>query len=200
MHDGSVLRPEREAFAHRVCSYNGVCTRLARRPARPHTAGMGNVNDLLVLLALVAVIGLWLKLSAARERAATEARQQCERYGLQLLDETVGLRALRLRRVDGGRRLERCYGFEVSIDGADREPGSLWMLGNTLSELRLPTVVLTPPEAAATAEMPAIGTTSRHPTATPVEPTADHSDKPEPGSNVVPLRPRRRSGGGDMLH
>ena len=160
---------------------------------------MGNVNDLLVLLALIAVIGLWLKLSAARERAAVEAKLQCERYGLQLLDETVGLRALRLRRVAGRRRLERCYGFEVSIDGADREQGSLWMLGGRLSELRLPTVVLTPPASAAAAEMPAIGTASPHPTAAPVEPTADHPGESAPGGNVVPLRPRRRSGG-DTLH
>ncbi|HEX8778559.1 MAG TPA: DUF3301 domain-containing protein [Rhodanobacter sp.] len=150
---------------------------------------MGNVNDLLILLALIAVTGLWLKLSAARERATTEARQQCERYGLQLLDETVGLRALRLRRVAGRRRLERCYGFEVSIDGADREQGSLWMLGGTLSELRLPTVVLTPP----------IGMESRHPAATPAATPAGDPGRPAPGSNVVPLRPHRRSGG-DTLH
>ena len=161
---------------------------------------MGNVNDLLVLLALIAVIGLWLKLSAARERATVEARSQCERYGLQLLDETVGLRALRLRRVGGRRRLERCYGFEVSIDGADREQGSLWMLDGTLSELRLPTVVLTPPEPATAAEGPAIARESRRPTVTPIESTADHPDEPAPGSNVVPLRPRRRSGGDDTLH
>jgi Protein of unknown function (DUF3301). len=157
---------------------------------------MGNVNDLLVLLALIAVIGLWLKLSAARERATAEARSQCERYGLQLLDETVSLRALRLRRVAGQRRLERCYGFEVSIDGADREQGSLWMLGGTLSELRLPTVVLMPAVPTAPAEIPAIGVESRHPSST----ATDSPEEPASGSNVVPLRPRRRTGGGDSLH
>jgi hypothetical protein len=156
---------------------------------------MGNVNDLLVLLALVAVIGLWLKLSAARERAAAEARRQCERYGLQLLDETVGLRALRLRRVAGRRRLERCYGFEVSIDGADREQGSLWMLGGTLSELRLPTVVLTPPGPAAPAEIAAIGGEPRRP---PAGQAADHPGGSVPGHNVVPLRPRRHSDDGTL--
>lgn len=150
---------------------------------------MGNVDDLLVLLALIAVVGLWLKLSAARERATTEARLQCERYGLQLLDETVGLRALRLRRAAGRRRLERCYGFEVSVDGADREQGSLWMLGDTLSELRLPTVVLTPPEPTPAVRM--IVLESRPASARPEESAA--------GGNVVPLRPRNRSGG-NTLH
>ncbi|HEX7732960.1 MAG TPA: DUF3301 domain-containing protein [Rhodanobacter sp.] len=158
---------------------------------------MGNVNELLVLLALVAAIGLWLKLSAARERAAAEARSQCERYGLQLLDETVGLRALRLRRVAGRRRLERCYGFEVSIDGADREQGSLWMLGDAMSELRLPTVVLAPPESPA--RDPVAGMDSRHAPVEPAEPASDRHDEPASGGNVVPLRPRRRSGG-DTLH
>ncbi|MEW9571137.1 DUF3301 domain-containing protein [Rhodanobacter sp. Si-c] len=155
---------------------------------------MGNVNDLLVLLALIAVIGLWLKLSAAREHATTEARLQCARYGLQLLDETVGLRALRLRRVAGRRRLERCYGFEVSIDGADREQGSLWMRGSMLSELRLPTVVLTPSESLAQDRI-----ADMEPRHAPAEPAADHHDEPAPGGNVIPLRPRRRSGG-DTLH
>jgi len=158
---------------------------------------MGNVNDLLVLLALVAAIGLWLKLSAARERATAEARLQCERYGLQLLDETVGLRALRLRRAAGRRRLERCYGFEVSIDGADREQGLLWMLGNTLSELRLPTVVLTPPESATMARI--VDPESRPASARPGEPAADRPGESAPGGNVIPLRPRHRSGG-NTLH
>ncbi|MEW9624222.1 DUF3301 domain-containing protein [Rhodanobacter geophilus] len=156
---------------------------------------MDNVDDLLVLLALIVAVGLWLKLSAARERAGAEARQQCERHGLQLLDETVGLRALRLRRVAGQRRLERCYGFEVSIDGADREQGSLWMLGDAMSELRLPTVVLTPSESPAQDRI--TGMESRH---APTESGADRHDEAAPGGNVIPLRPRRRSGGGDTLH
>lgn len=148
---------------------------------------MSNVDELLILLALFAVAGLWMKLSTARERAAIEARTQCERHGLQLLDETVGLRALRLRRVDGQRRLERCYAFEVSIDGADRAPGSLWMLGHQLSELRLPTFVQTPP--------------ADDEAATPPQAPAQAEWEPLPGSNVVTLRPRqKRPDGADTLH
>ena len=137
---------------------------------------MGNLHDLLILLALITAIALWLRLSAAREHAAIEAREQCERYGLQMLDESVGLRALRLRRVAGRLRLERCYSFEVSIDGADREQASLWMLGDTLSELRLPTVVLTPPGPAG---IPTLGPAPRHAT---TQPTTDATDQ-APGGN-----------------
>jgi hypothetical protein len=130
---------------------------------------MSDLFNLLLLLALAAIVGLWLKLSAARERAVREARQQCQQHGLQLLDETVGLRAMRLRRIGGLRRIERCYGFEVSIDGHDREPGQLWMLGDTLSGLSLPTIELLPHEEAAA-----------------------RSTSSLPSGNVVPLRPRNR--------
>ncbi len=155
---------------------------------------MGNLHDLLLLLALAAAVALWLRLSAARERAAAEARQQCERYGLQMLDDSAGLRALRLRRVGGRLRLERCYAFEVSIDGADREHASLWMLGNALSELRLPTVVLTPPEQGS---LPPIGMEPRR---MPDDMAEDQADGTVSGGNVIPLRPRRYSRGDDTLH
>ena len=128
---------------------------------------MSDLSNLLLLLILGALVGLWLKLSTARERAVQEARRQCQQHGLQLLDETVGLRGLRLRRVNGLRMLERCYGFEVSVDGHDREPGRLWMIGNALTSVSLPTIELLSHEDAVA------GTTL-----------------PPPGSNVVPLRPR----------
>lgn len=101
---------------------------------------MGNLHDMLVLLMLGVIIGAWLKLSTARERAVREARGQCQQHGLQLLDETVGLRRIRLRRVDGLHRVERCYDFEVSINGHDREPGRLWMIGSALTSLSLPVI------------------------------------------------------------
>ena len=113
---------------------------------------------------LVAVIGAWLGLSRARERAVDEVRRQCRRHGLQLLDETVGLRALRLRRHAGHWRLERGYGFEVSIDGDDRESGQLWMHRDDIRALTLPTARLTVPDESSTAHA-----------------------RPD---NVVPLRPR----------
>ncbi|MEO8857366.1 MAG: DUF3301 domain-containing protein [Burkholderiaceae bacterium] len=129
---------------------------------------MSNLFDLFFLLTLVAVVGLWLKLSSARERAVREARRQCQQHGLQLLDETVGLRAVRLRRVNGLRRVERCYGFEVSVEGHDRESCRLWMLGDVLSSVSLPTIERLPHEEAAER---ALGTT--------------------PPGNVLPFRPRQ---------
>lgn len=101
---------------------------------------MSDIENMLLLLVLCATVVLWLKLTSARERAMSEARRQCERHGLQLLDESVGLRAVRIRRMDGLRRIERGYSFDVSIDGDDREQGRLWMIGSTVSGLSLPTI------------------------------------------------------------
>lgn len=128
---------------------------------------MSDLFSLLTLLALTAMTGLWLKLSAAREAAIREARRQCEQHGLQLLDETVGLRALRLCRVNGLRHIERCYGFEVSIDGRDRQSCRMWMLGNVLRSLSLPTIDSLPHEEAR--QRPALAS---------------------PSGNVLPFRPR----------
>lgn len=159
---------------------------------------MGNVDDLLVLLTLIAVAGLWLKLSAARERAVAEAQRQCAHYGLQLLDDSVGLRALRLRRAAGWLQLERGYGFELSIDGADRQSGLLWMQGTELTELRLPNVVSTTP-AGTWASPPQASSFAPPRPALPDAPQDRSPDYP-PDSNVVPLRPRRRSVGDDRAH
>ncbi|RDS84557.1 DUF3301 domain-containing protein [Dyella monticola] len=107
---------------------------------------MGDLATLFLLIVVLAIVGIWLVLSRARDRAIHEARQRCQQHGLQLLDETVGLSGVRLRHFRGRRVLERRYSFEVSIDGDDREAGHLWMIGNVLTALILPTIELYTPE------------------------------------------------------
>lgn len=101
---------------------------------------MGNLHDLALLLVLGAMVAAWMELARARELAVVTARKHCELQGLQLLDDTVGLRSLRLRTINGNRGLERSYTFEVSIDGDDRESGRIWMQGRRVTGLSLPTV------------------------------------------------------------
>ncbi|GLQ96713.1 DUF3301 domain-containing protein [Dyella mobilis] len=132
---------------------------------------MGDFATLFLLLVLVLLVGLWLRLSRARDRAIQEARSRCQQHGLQLLDETVGLSGWRLRRFGDQRVLERRYSFEVSIDGNDREAGHLWMIGNVLTALVLPTIELYTPERTEDA----------------IEP--GHAPS---GGNIVPFRPRDR--------
>jgi hypothetical protein len=132
---------------------------------------MGDFATLLLLLILVAIVGTWLRLSRARDKAIQEARTRCQQHGLQLLDETVGLSGLRIRHVRGRRVIERRYSFEVSIDGDDREAGHLWMIGNALTALILPTIELYTPDDDTHAP--------------------SHAEDAE-GGNILPFRPRSR--------
>jgi hypothetical protein len=127
---------------------------------------MSQVSDLIALLALAAVAGTWLKFTRARERAVDEARRQCAQHGLQLLDETVSLRTLRWRKVGGTRQFELGYAFEVSAHGDDRLDGRLWMHGERLAGVSLPSV------------------------GTPLHEVAERGAMAA-ADNVIPLRPRR---------
>lgn len=141
---------------------------------------MGNLHDLFLLLVLGATVGTWMKLARARELAVAAARRHCELHGLQLLDETVGLKAVRLRQVGGQRRLERGYAFEVSVDGDDRKPGRIWMQGRRVTGLSLPTVQWL------------VGSALNDDAPLPASQTAALPDpyQPPTGGNVVPLRRR----------
>lgn len=83
-------------------------------------------ESLLPVILILLAFWIWQNALRARERARELARALCARAGVQLLDQTVSLRRLRLRRIPGaGLGLLRCYGFEVSVEGHDRRPGSL---------------------------------------------------------------------------
>jgi hypothetical protein len=99
---------------------------------------MNSVSDLFWLLGLAALIASWYRLTRAREVAVRAATALCKRHGLQLLDQSVGLRAIRLQGVDGVRRLERCYAFEVSEDGQSRQAAKIWMAGDEVASYSLP--------------------------------------------------------------
>lgn len=101
---------------------------------------MSSLTDVSTLLAMLAAGALWMHLSRGREQAAAHARRLCQRHGLQLLDESVGLRSLRLCHQAGRWILLRGYVFDVSIDGADREASRLWMAGRELQGCQLPTL------------------------------------------------------------
>ncbi|MEW6687703.1 MAG: DUF3301 domain-containing protein [Pseudomonadota bacterium] len=90
------------------------------------------------IAALVAGIAFWIDSLRARERALAAGRAACERYGLQLLDETVAVSALRLaRNAEGRLRLRRVYAFEFSDTGNNRRQGSVAVLGAEVEDLHL---------------------------------------------------------------
>ncbi len=90
-------------------------------------------------IVLIVAGGLfWIDSLRARERALAAGRGACERYGVQLLDETVQFAGLRLARDEAGRlRLQRSYSFEFSDTGNNRRHGAIVMLGGELQDLQL---------------------------------------------------------------
>jgi len=85
-------------------------------------------------LSALSVLGLlawfWFDSLKARETGISAARNACEREGVQLLDETVAGRSLRLARDDDGHMaIRRAYDFEYSGSGFDRYRGSVVLLG-----------------------------------------------------------------------
>jgi hypothetical protein len=112
------------------------------------------IESLLPLLLLLAGFQFWQNALRARDLARALGRELCESARVQLLDQTVALRRLRLVWIPArGPHLRRDYGFEFSTDGQDRQRGSLSVLGGRLlaHNLALPVPAL---EAARTAMLP----------------------------------------------
>ncbi len=95
-------------------------------------------GELCALLLLCLLAWLCFSLLKVREAGLAAARAACQREGVQLLDETVAGRSLRLARSDTGRIVWRCvYDFDYSCSGADRFRGSLMLLGEEVTMLDL---------------------------------------------------------------
>jgi len=81
---------------------------------------------------------LWLDSLRARERAVQAGRSACERYSVQLLDDTVAFARMRLARDDEGQlKIARTYTFEFTETGNNRRQGAIVMLGHELRDLQL---------------------------------------------------------------
>jgi len=90
------------------------------------------------ILLIVAGAFFWLDSLRARERAVRAGKSACERYSLQLLDDTVSFARLRLARDDEGQlKIARTYTFEFSDTGNNRRRGAIVMLGGELLDLQM---------------------------------------------------------------
>lgn len=94
--------------------------------------------ELAALLLICLVAWFWFDSLKAREAGIAAARTACEREGVQLLDDTVASRSLRLGRDENGRMaVQRAYDFEYSDSGFDRYRGSVVLLGREVVMLDL---------------------------------------------------------------
>ena len=97
------------------------------------------MTSMMVVAGLVlGIIWFWHASMSARESANHAAREACERLQLVMLDGTVSIMRLWLRRDRSGRlRVERNYGFEYTDDGYRRLKGFVVTLGPQVTSVGL---------------------------------------------------------------
>ena len=90
-----------------------------------------------VILGLIA--WFWFDTFRVQEAAKVVGKEVCSQCHLQLLDETVTLIEMRIKRDSRGRwGLQRTYCFEFSDSGNNRKQGVILMRGVALEMLELP--------------------------------------------------------------
>ncbi len=97
------------------------------------------LSHLIALILIGPLLYLWSRGRQAAELAQQVGRQACARAGVQLLDHTVMLQGMALRRAASGwLAIERRYRFEYSRDGLDRHRGGLALLDGEVVWLNAP--------------------------------------------------------------
>jgi hypothetical protein len=96
-------------------------------------------TTLLILVVLGFALYFWSRARDASEVARKHGLDACERAGVQLLDHSVALVKLGLRRGNDGRLgMVRQYRFDYSREGSDRASGALALHGLKLLWITAP--------------------------------------------------------------
>ncbi|GAB7530360.1 DUF3301 domain-containing protein [Pseudomonas sp. 3A(2025)] len=96
---------------------------------------LGNI----FVLMLLATVAAWLwHAHGLREKALARVKQHCARLELELLDENVAFRRMAwVPDAQGRKRLARIYGFEFTVTGEQRHPGTITMFGAHSAQIEL---------------------------------------------------------------
>jgi len=94
-------------------------------------------SGLVFLILLGLLIWFWLDTLQVREVALHAARDICHHQQLQLLDATVTLQSLKLRRSVGRLKWQRTFQFSYSSRGDNRDTGFIITLGNHVEQAGL---------------------------------------------------------------
>lgn len=93
---------------------------------------------ILGIVFLVLLIWFWMDGRRAHETALRVCKHTCKEADLQLLDETVSLARLGLRRDARGRmQFWRNYGFEYTHDSAERKQGYIVLHGPRVEQIHI---------------------------------------------------------------
>lgn len=94
--------------------------------------------QLFFIFVIALLIWFWHDTMQAREQAIAIGKRHCQSDGLQLLDETVSLSSMKLRRDGEGQvAFRRVYEFEFSDNGDNRRLGSITLLGRHAESIQL---------------------------------------------------------------
>ena len=96
---------------------------------------LGNFTFFLLVLAA----GAWLWHGhGIRERALAAVQRHCKKMDVDLLDGNVAFRRIGLQRDSRGRRrIGRVYGFEFTVTGERRHPGTIVMFGAQVGRIEM---------------------------------------------------------------
>ena len=97
-----------------------------------------DILDLFLLTLITSIIYYWVCAQRIRELALKGAQQECKKLDLQLLEGSVALKKLRIKRTHSGRLgLIRDYIFEFSATGDERYLGTVTMFGLSVVNIDL---------------------------------------------------------------
>lgn len=98
------------------------------------------LSDITIVLVLAVGAYWWWRAYAVKEMVLNIVRRHCKEMSVQLLDDSVVLRGLWLKRdAHGALKVRRSYEFEFTSTGDERYHGDAVVLG-----LRLETIQLEP--------------------------------------------------------
>lgn len=96
------------------------------------------MTELLLIFFIAMMVGLWWHFEIMHRFALAAVRRHCQELDVQLLDQTVVLRGLRLRRSGSSLfGLVYKYHFEFSTTGERRYKGSTELIGRRLSTIEM---------------------------------------------------------------
>lgn len=96
------------------------------------------MDSFFVFLLLGFLVWFWYDSIGAKEKAKLTGRDYCGRGNVQLLDDTVALTKLRLKRNQLGRlNFYRVFKFEFSSNGDDRYSGKIMLLGRKIESVEM---------------------------------------------------------------
>ncbi|WP_069472576.1 DUF3301 domain-containing protein [Candidatus Marithrix sp. Canyon 246] len=97
------------------------------------------ITTIILLLLISLLTWFWFDTLKSRERAKNICKQSCRELKLQLLDDTIALIRIRLKRNNHGKLIvQRLYQFEFDDGNNQRQTGRILMRGISLEMLEMP--------------------------------------------------------------